>query len=173
MFKIRWTLDFYTNLMRTLPQWLLWGSCKNLHVCISTLVISGTSLSYTPTFQHILHLFINFKLVSDSSYCYLCWWWCIIFNPPTSLNFNNSPLSNKTSVTTYVHRMIISPPCLFRHMKNDERFPAVCFFSVFWIIHNNNCISVSLRCWEVTFQSVYTSMRHTLCAFSLQIPTKI
>ena len=32
----------------------------------------------------------------------------------------HSPLSNNTSVTTYIHRMIISPPCLFKHMKNDE-----------------------------------------------------
>ena len=33
----------------------------------------------------------------------------------------HSPLSNNTSVTTYVHRMIISPPCLLKHMKTDER----------------------------------------------------
>ena len=32
------------------------------------------------------------------------------------------PLSNNTSVTTYVHRMIISPPSLLKHMKNDGRF---------------------------------------------------
>ena len=31
----------------------------------------------------------------------------------------HSPLSINSSVTTYVHRMIISPPCLFKHM-NDE-----------------------------------------------------
>ena len=31
-----------TNLTRTLLQWRLCGSCKNLHDCISTLVISGT-----------------------------------------------------------------------------------------------------------------------------------
>ena len=31
----------------------------------------------------------------------------------------HSPLSNNTKVTTYVHRMIILPPCLFKHM-NDE-----------------------------------------------------
>ena len=33
----------------------------------------------------------------------------------------HSPLSNNTSVTTYIHQMIISPPCLFKHLKNDER----------------------------------------------------
>ena len=32
----------------------------------------------------------------------------------------HSPLSNNTSVTTYIHQMIISPPCLFKCMKNDE-----------------------------------------------------
>ena len=41
---------------------LLWGSWKNLHDCINTLVISGTSLSSAPTFQHILHRSIDFKL---------------------------------------------------------------------------------------------------------------
>ena len=62
-----------TNLTRTLPQWLLWGSCKNQHDCISTLVINGTSLYTAPTFQHSLHCSIDFKLVSDSCYCYSCW----------------------------------------------------------------------------------------------------
>ena len=33
----------------------------------------------------------------------------------------HSPLSNNTSVTTYVHQIIISPPSLFKHTKNDER----------------------------------------------------
>ena len=31
----------------------------------------------------------------------------------------HSTLSNNTSATTYVHRMIISPPCLFKHTKKD------------------------------------------------------
>ena len=78
-----------TNLTRTLPQWLLRGSCKNLHDYITTLVISGTSLSSAPTFQHILPRSIDFKLVSDSCHCYPSWWWCIKFNPPTSSNFKN------------------------------------------------------------------------------------
>ena len=77
------------NLTRTLPRWLLCGSCKNLHDCINTLVISGTSLSSSLTFQHILHCSTDFKLVSDFCYSYPCWWWCTKFNPPRSLNFNN------------------------------------------------------------------------------------
>ena len=75
-----------TNLLRTLPQLLLWGLCKKLHDCISTLAISVTSLSSAPTFQHILYRSIDFKLVSDSCYWYPCWWWCTKFNPPTLLN---------------------------------------------------------------------------------------
>ena len=59
------------------------GIVQNLHDCISTLVISGTSLSSAPNFRHILH-----RSISDSCYCCPCWWWCIKFNPSTSLNFN-------------------------------------------------------------------------------------
>ena len=104
-----------SNLTRTLPQWLLWGSYKNLHD-ISTPVISGTSLSYL-----ILHLSIYFKLVSDSCFCYPCWR-CTKFNPPNVVEHQqHSPFSNNTSVTTYVHRMIISPSCLFKNRKDGER----------------------------------------------------
>ena len=52
------------------------------------IVANGTYLSSAPTFQHILHLSIDFKLVSDSCYCYP-WWWYTKLNPPMSLNFNN------------------------------------------------------------------------------------
>ena len=34
--------------------------------------------------------------------------------------------------------------------------------SAFWIIRNKNCISVSFRCWEITFKRVYTSIWDTL-----------
>ena len=34
------------------------------------------SIFRTDLFKHILHRFIDFKLVSDSCYCYPCWWWC-------------------------------------------------------------------------------------------------
>ena len=44
----------------------------------------------------------------------------------------HSPLSNNTSVTIYVHRMIISPPCLFKHMNNDE---CVAMFSQYLLDH--------------------------------------
>ena len=40
--------------------------------------------------------------------------------PPNVIELQqHSPRSNNTSVTTYVDRMIISPPCLIKHMKND------------------------------------------------------
>ena len=72
-----------TNITRALPQWLLWGTSKNLHDCISTLVISGTALSSAPTFQHI-----DFKLVLDSCYCYpYWWWWSIKFNVTEIINW--------------------------------------------------------------------------------------
>ena len=112
-----WFLD--TNLMRTLPQLFLWGSRNNLHDCISTLVISGISLSSAPTFQHILHRSIDLKLVSDSCCCNPCWWGVPNSTLQRRWTSKHSPLPHNTSVTSYIHRMIISQPCLFKHM-NDE-----------------------------------------------------
>ena len=110
-----------TNLTRTLTQRILWGSCKSLHDCINTLIISGTSLSFTPTFQYILHHFIlqtclGFLLLLPSL--------VVVYQiqPSNVVKLQQQfPLSNNTSVTTYVHRMIISPQCLFKHVKNGER----------------------------------------------------
>ena len=67
----------------------------------------------------------------------------------------HSQLSNNTSVTTYVIEWFHSHVCL-----NTLRTMNVllCFSSALWIIHNKNCISVSFRCWEIMFQSVYTSV---------------
>ena len=45
--------------------------------------------------------------------------------PSNVVELQHSPLSNNTSVTTYVRRMIISPPCLFKHTKNNERVAMV------------------------------------------------
>ena len=72
----------------------------------------------------------------------------------------HSPLSNNNSVTTYVHRMIITRPWLFKHLKNDER--VAIHFQCLMDIHNKNWISVSFRCWEITFERVYTSIWDTL-----------
>ena len=115
-----------TILARTLPQWLRWGSCKNLHDCVSILIVIGISFSFAPTFQHILHHAIDFKLFLD----------LVIFTLGGSVVPNSilqhfwtqqySPLSNNTLVTTYIHRMIISLPCLFKHMKNYEHVAMPC-----------------------------------------------
>ena len=110
-----------TNLTRTLPQCLFWGSCKNLHDCTSTLVISGTSFYSAPTFQHILYRSIDLKRLG---FLLLLLLLVVVYEiQPTNVVElqQHSPLSNNTSVTTYVHRMLISPPCLFKHIKNDER----------------------------------------------------
>ena len=72
----------------------------------------------------------------------------------------NSPLFNNTSVTTCVHRMIISPPCFWNTWRTMKVL--LCFYCAFWIIHNKNCIFVSFRCWEITFQRVCTSIWDTL-----------
>ena len=71
-----------------------------------------------------------------------------------------SPLSSNTSVTTCVHRMIISPPYLFIHMRNDER--VVILFPVPSGSFTIKIVFLSFRCWEITFQRVYTSIWDTL-----------
>ena len=68
---------------------LLWGSCRNLQDCFGTLVITGTSLSSAPTFQHILYRSIDFKLVSDF-YCYPCF-----------CGLTNSTLQRRWTSTTF------------------------------------------------------------------------
>ena len=75
----------------------------------------------------------------------------------------HSSLSNNTTVTTYVHRMIIHR----RVCLNTWRAMNVllCFSSAFWIIHNKNCVFVSFRCWKITFQRVYTSIWDTLYTY--------
>ena len=72
----------------------------------------------------------------------------------------HSPLSNNTSVTIYVHRMIIPPPCLFKHTKNDDHVAMV--FQCLLDHTQQKFISVSFCCWEITFQRVYTTMWDTL-----------
>ena len=71
----------------------------------------------------------------------------------------HSSLSNNTSVTTYVHRMIISPPCLFKHKKNDERV-AMLFQCL--LDHRQQklhfCLISLLR--NNVSKSVYINLRH-------------
>ena len=117
---------------------------------------------FRTTFQHILHRSVDFKLVSDSCYCYPCWWWCTKSNPPNVVELQqHSPLSNKTSVTTYVHRIIILPPCLFKHMKNDERV-AMLFQCL--LDHTQHklyfCLILLLR--NDVSKSVYINLRHCI-----------
>ena len=54
------------------------------------------------------------------------------------------PLSDNTSINIYVHRHV----CLNTWTMNMS----LCFSNVFWIKYNTNCIPVSFRCWEITFQ---------------------
>ena len=52
-----------------------------------------------PTFQYMLHRSIDFKLISDSSYCYSCWWWCTKIQTSNVVKIQqHSPLSNNNSL---------------------------------------------------------------------------
>ena len=144
-----------TNLTRTLPQWHLWGSCKNLHACISTLVNSGTSLSSAPTFQHIFVPFHRLQTFLGSLLLLPLLVMVYQIEPSNIVELQqHSPLSNNTSVSTYVHQMIISPHiCLITWTTMNMLLR---FSSAFWIVHNKNCVSLSFCCWEITFQRLYT-----------------
>ena len=144
------TVFLDTNRRRTLPQWLLWGSCKNLHDCISTLVIS--QLLFLPL--HRLQTCLGFLLLLPLLVVV-----CQI-QPSNVVEIQQrSPLSNNTWITTRSW-MIILQGCLFKPWRTMNML--LCFSSAFWIIHNKNCISVSFRCWEITFRRVYTSIWDTL-----------
>ena len=78
-------------------------------------------------------------------------------------------LSNNTSVTTYIHPMIISQPCLFKHMKNDE-----CVAMVFQCLLDHTqlklyfCLISLLR--NNVSKSVYINFKHSVfCEFTLRI----
>ena len=150
-----------TNLTITLPEWLLWGLCKNLHDCISALVINGTSLSSAPPFNisctfpstsNLSRILVIVTLVDGV---------CQI-QPSNIVELQQlSPLSNKTSESTYVHRMIISPPYLFKHMKDDGR---VAMFSQCLLDHTQQklyfCLISLLR--NNVSKSVYVNLRHSV-----------
>ena len=125
------------NITRIFLQRLLWESCKNLHDCTSNIFISGTSLSFAPF--HLLQICLGFLLLLPLSVMV----YQIQLSNVVELQ-QHSPHSNNTSVTTYVHRKIISPPCLFKHTKNDVHVAML--VSAFWIIHNKNSIFVSFHC---------------------------
>ena len=114
-----------TNLTTTLPQLLLWESCKNLQDCISTLVFSGNSLFFRTDLSthlspfHPLQTCLGFLFLLPLVVVVVVAYQIQVSNVVELQQ--HSPFSNNTSITTYVHRMIISPPCLFKHMKNDER----------------------------------------------------
>ena len=148
-----------TNVKRTLSQWLLWWSCKSLHDCFSTLVIGGISFfrtdisTYLTPFHRLQTCLVFLLLLPLLVVVYQ-------IQPSNMVKLQHFPLSNNTSVTTFVYRMIISPSCLFKLMKNYECVSML--FSAFWIKTNKNFISVSFCCREIMFQRVWTSIWDTL-----------
>ena len=111
----------YTNLTITLPPWLLWGSCKS-YMTASALSLSvellflpcrpfNTSCT-VPLTSNLSRILVIVTLVGGG----------VQIQPSNVVELQqHSPLSNNTSVTTYVHPMIILRPCSFKHRKNNER----------------------------------------------------
>ena len=85
--------------------------------------------------------------------------------PSNVIELHHSPLSNKTSVTTYVHRMIISPLCLFKHI-NNERVAMLFQCLLDHTQHKLYFYFISLLRNNVS-KSVYISLRHSVhfCSF--------
>ena len=81
-------------------------------------------------------------------------------------------LSTNISVTTYVHQMIISPPCLFIHMKNDERVATLVQSLLDHTQHKLYfCLISLLR--NIVSKSVYINLIHCIFFFdtnNIRIP---
>ena len=140
MFKIWWTLDLLIPISweHYLNDFL--GDHAKTCMTASTLLLSVELLFllYRP-FNTSCTVPLTF------SYFYPCFY----------------PLFNNTSVTTYVHRMIISPPCLFNHMKDDEHVAMLfqclldhtqqkLYFCPILLLRNN------------VSKSVYINLRHSV-----------
>ena len=78
----------------------------------------------------------------------------------------NYQFSNNTSVITYVHRMIISPSCLFKHMNNDERVAMLFQCLLDQTQHKLYSCLISLLRNNVS-KSVYVHQFQTLCILTL------
>ena len=149
-----------TNLARTLLQWLLLGSCRNLHDCISlSLLVELLFLPRrpfnasctVPSTSNLSRILVILTLVGI----------VYLIQPSNVVELQHSPLSNNTSVTTYIHQMIISQPCLFKHTKNDKHVAVVfqclldhtkqkLYFCLISLLRNN------------VSKSVYINLRHSL-----------
>ena len=81
--------------------------------------------------------------------------------PSIVVEFQHSPLFNNICVTTYVHRMIISPPYLFKHMTSYKR---VSMLRTYLLDHTQQklyfCL-ISLLRYNVS-KSVYINLRHSV-----------
>ena len=73
----------------------------------------------------------------------------------------HSPLLNNTSVTTYAYQMIISPRCLFKHVKNDGRV-AVLFQCLLHHTQQKLYFSLVSLLRSNVSKSVYINLRHTV-----------
>ena len=117
--KIRWTLNFSIPISREhssfgivkKPAWLQQNSRYQWNFSFFLTDLS----THLPTF-HRLQTCLGFLLLL----LLLVVEYRIQLFKVVELQ-QHSPLSSNTSVTTYIHRMIISPPCLFEHTKNDGR----------------------------------------------------
>ena len=77
------------------------------------------------------------------------------------VELQHSPFSNNTSVTTYVHRMIISPPSRFKHMKNDELVPMLFQCLLHYTQQKLHFCLILLLRYNAS-NSVYINLRHSV-----------
>ena len=118
--KIRWTLDFSIQISgehclndffgdRAKTCMTAWALSLSVELLFLPHRPFNTSCT-VPSTSNLSRILVTVTLVGGGiPYSILRSHW-------TSTTF-----SSNTSVTTYVHRMIIYPPCLFKHMKNLER----------------------------------------------------
>ena len=148
-----------TNLTRTLSQWLLWGLCKHLHQDSRNhwnYYFFGTDLSTHLALVHRLRTCLRFFILLSLVVVYQ-------IQPSNVVELQqHSPLFNNTSITIYVHWMIISQTCLFKHMKSNEH---VAMLFQYLLDHTQQklyfCLILLLR--NNVLKNVYINLRHSVC----------
>ena len=149
-----------TNPTRTLPQWLLWGSCKNcmtasaLSLSVELLFLPHRHFNTyctNPSTSNLSRILVIITLVCDSvpNSTLQRRWTSTTFSTFQYHFSNHLRLSNDNFTAS-----------LFKYEKSDESVAIL--FPCLLDHTRQKRISVSFRCCEITFERVFTSIWYIL-----------